>query len=529
METLVIGLDAATWRHLDPLLDAGELPTFQRLVDDGVRGDLQSTTPPMTPLAWTSMATGVNPGKHGIFDFFELDRGSYDLKTTDFSGMDRPAVWDVFEVEDVDAGVFCFPVAFPPPDAGTFFVSGIPTDINQEIAHPPELGDRLRERGFRIQPEVTPEDGLEQYFEAVRDHLSLQADLVTELAVEEDLDHLWSVFMNLDWAQHYLWDTEIDGRNAVHELYRDVDEIVASLLTELDDDGTVLVVSDHGARRIDGEIHLNSVLERWGYLETTNPDPDLPSKARSRIVDIGWSVGRSLPRPVREGIKSAIPEDVMDGIEAEVGVGHESMADDIDWTATEAFAYGYMGRVFVHASGTYADGAVAEGDHESIVTDIERQLTALTHPETGDPLVEEVYRAAEIYDGKYVTRAADLVVVPTDWSYMFYGDFGEPWVHEPKDRIADHEPEGVVIASGPDVSADTVSADVVDIAPTVLTLHGLPVVEGMDGEAIRTVTGDTSTGETVGPDQYRSDTREESRTATEEERARERLEDLGYL
>lgn len=529
MRTLVIGLDAATWRHIDPLLDAGELPTFQRLVDDGVRGDLKSTTPPMTPLAWTSMATGVNPGKHGIFDFFELDRSSYDLQTTDFSGMDRPAVWDVFEAEDVDTGIFSFPIAFPPPEVGEFFVSGIPAGIDQEIAYPPRLGERLRERGFRIQPEITPKDGLERYFEAVRDHLSLQADLVTELAVEEELDHLWSVFMGLDWAQHYLWDTEIDGRNAVRELYRDVDEVVANLLAELDDDGTVLVVSDHGARQIDGEVHLNSVLERLGYLETANAEPDLISKARSHVADVGWSVGRSLPHPVRNAIKSAVPENVMDGIEAEVGVGHESMADDIDWAATEAFAYGYMGRVFVHVSGAYADGTVAEGDYESIVTDIQRQLDALTHPETGDSLVEKIYRTTEIYDGEHVARAADLVVIPIEWRYTFYGDFGEPWIHEPEERIADHEPEGVVIASGPDVSDDTVSADVVDIAPTVLALHGLPVVEGMDGEPIHAITGDLGTGKASDPDKYRSGTREGSRTGTEEERARERLEDLGYL
>ena len=76
----VLGLDAATFTVIDALLQRGELPHFRQAIDQGIRATLASTIPPVTPPAWTSMATGVNPGKHGVFDFFLKEAGSYELR-----------------------------------------------------------------------------------------------------------------------------------------------------------------------------------------------------------------------------------------------------------------------------------------------------------------------------------------------------------------------------------------------------------------------------------------------------------------
>ena len=71
---VVIGWDGATWDLIDPWIKEGKLPFLGSLKESGAFGLLQSTTPHLTPPAWTSIFTGVNPGKHGIFDFFELER-----------------------------------------------------------------------------------------------------------------------------------------------------------------------------------------------------------------------------------------------------------------------------------------------------------------------------------------------------------------------------------------------------------------------------------------------------------------------
>jgi predicted AlkP superfamily phosphohydrolase/phosphomutase len=527
METLVIGLDAATWDRIDDLVATGELPTLEGLLADGVRGDLTSTTPPMTPLAWPSMLTGVGPGEHGLFDFFELDRSTYELSTTDIADMDCPALWDVFDAEDVDAGFFNVPVAYPPPDVSEFFVSGIPSEVGQGVAHPPELEARLDEAGFEVHPDVTADAGPERYFEALVDHAETQKSVLASLL--DDLDHLWTVFMGLDWAQHYLRDATIDGEDAVDRLYRVVDGLVGDLLAAVEGAPTVLVVSDHGARRIHGEVHLNSVLADRGYLERAGEThAGTVPRVRDGLLDLGWRVGRSLPRAVREAIKRAMPGETMDAIESAVGVGHEAVADEIDWANTTAFAYGYMGRVFVHAAAGYAEGTVPPEEYEAVKADLAAELESLTHPETDDPLVDTVLDAQEVYDGPHADAGADLIVVPTDWRYMFYGDFGDEWFHPPEDRLADHDPEGVLVASGPGLSAADVTADVTDVAPTLLALHGLPVLDAMDGAVVDAIAGDGDVP-SVPADRYRDTGRASGRSDADEAAAKDRLEDLGYL
>src|SRR5690349_15166575 len=90
---IVVGLDAATFDVIDPLVEAGDLPNLGGLLQRGARGTLRSTTHPLTPLAWTTMVSGVNAGKHGIWDFSERDAGGYALQVVNGSHSRAPALW----------------------------------------------------------------------------------------------------------------------------------------------------------------------------------------------------------------------------------------------------------------------------------------------------------------------------------------------------------------------------------------------------------------------------------------------------
>ena len=79
---LVLGLDGATWDVIFPLLQAGKMPNLKYLVDGGMWGYLNSTNPPMTLPSWSSMLTGCNPGKHGIFDFVHKKTDEWALEFT---------------------------------------------------------------------------------------------------------------------------------------------------------------------------------------------------------------------------------------------------------------------------------------------------------------------------------------------------------------------------------------------------------------------------------------------------------------
>jgi len=66
---LIVGLDGADWLILDPLLEQGKMPNLRRLIDHGVRAKLLTISPMLSPVIWTTIATGVEPGRHGILDF----------------------------------------------------------------------------------------------------------------------------------------------------------------------------------------------------------------------------------------------------------------------------------------------------------------------------------------------------------------------------------------------------------------------------------------------------------------------------
>ncbi|MCA9993741.1 MAG: alkaline phosphatase family protein, partial [Anaerolineales bacterium] len=92
-KAVVIGLDGADWRLLTPWLAQGELPTLARLVAEGSSGPLRSTIRPESSVAWTSFATGVNPGKHGIFGFVAHQPGSYNFRLANGSHIGAPRFW----------------------------------------------------------------------------------------------------------------------------------------------------------------------------------------------------------------------------------------------------------------------------------------------------------------------------------------------------------------------------------------------------------------------------------------------------
>ncbi len=144
-----------------------------------------------------------------------------------------------------------------------------------------------------------------------------------------------------------------------------------------------------------------------------------------------------------------------------------------------------MGQIFIHRRGVFAEGIVTVDDYEVVRQDLIDRLKALRHPETGQPLMGEVCRREEICPGSRSERAPDILFTSREFSYQFCGGFGPTWLETDADRRADHDREGMFILSGPHVRKGArVDASVLDIAPTLLYLGGLPVLESMEGRVL---------------------------------------------
>ncbi len=95
----VIGLDGGTFDLLELWIKEGRLPNLKRMIENSAYGRLESTIPPVTPPAWTSFMTGVNPGKHGVLDFFAFDAGSFKKMLVNSSHVRSKRLWDYLERE----------------------------------------------------------------------------------------------------------------------------------------------------------------------------------------------------------------------------------------------------------------------------------------------------------------------------------------------------------------------------------------------------------------------------------------------
>src|SRR5439155_1099363 len=146
---LIIGLDGATWRVLEPWARAGRLPHLAGLMARGSWGTLRSTVPALTLPAWSSLTTGRNPGAHGVFAFRRLAPDRYDspgLATT--SDLRAPTLWEIAGRAGRRAGIINVPPSYPIRPLNGFVVSCLLTPPGECFTHPPELASELG--GYRI-------------------------------------------------------------------------------------------------------------------------------------------------------------------------------------------------------------------------------------------------------------------------------------------------------------------------------------------------------------------------------------------
>src|SRR5258708_11462961 len=140
----VIGLDGATFDLIHPFIAQGFLPNLQSLISKGSYGELSSTIPPVTASAWTSFMTGKNPGKHGLFDFMQRRKNSYDLAPVSAFDRDGKAVWEIASELGKKCIVIGVPVTYPPTPLNGLMVTGMLTPRGAaDYTYPPELKNEI--------------------------------------------------------------------------------------------------------------------------------------------------------------------------------------------------------------------------------------------------------------------------------------------------------------------------------------------------------------------------------------------------
>ncbi len=494
MKLCILGIDGGDFSILDPLFRKGRLPHLHSLVNTGYSARLISTVPPVTAPAWVSFMTGVNPGKHGLFDFFTAVENSYFRPFSSYLDIKTRTIWKILTDSGFKVGLINVPLTYPPEEVNGFVIPGMQYSMTGGgFTHPPELADKLGP-DYRVGAEY--DGSLERFVEDLKTVIRERTALVRRLISEYELDVFMIVFKATDVAQHFFWRFYDDSHpahdpvlaqkfgNVIPDIYREVDEAIGNLFDILPGSPAYAVLSDHGTGPQIRDFLVNRWLIREGYL---TPRRILEPLWRFRYPRLFW---RLLHRMRVPGI-SAQPgahweKEVRDLIDPRQALYHDML---IDWKNTRAY-FGNMTEqgIYLNVKGRQPSGIVNPGaEYERLRDEISEKLLAYRDVESGHPVVQDVYRSENIYSGPWTDKAPDLVIHPDEKGYLGHKYFYPKDVCVDSVRISGtHRMEGIFFLKGDGVTPGRriENPEIIDVAPTLLYLLGLPVPEEMDGRVI---------------------------------------------
>ena len=360
----------------------GKLPTLNRLMKYGVWGPLKSTDPPITIPAWTCMTTGKDPGELGIYGF--RNRAAYDysqLTTADSGSINAPRVWDRIEEHGGLSILVGIPQTFPARAHRGITISGFPASRSAKgFCFPAELGEQLDELADGRYIEDTAnfrERPLSELAEELRQMVDGRFNLTGRLLIEKDWDFLMMVEIAPDRAHHMFWrffdpehprhETDSQFSQVIPDFYSHLDSRISSLLSVMDDETTVIVVSDHGAMPCHGGVCVNEWLIQHGYLTLKSEAPGVCRLEPSMI----------------------------------------------DWSRTSVWSEGgYYGRIFLNVKGREPQGTVEPEEYEAFRYRLAEQLREIQTDE-GNTICNTVFRPNDLY--------LDQLNVPPDLIVYFDG------------------------------------------------------------------------------------------------------------
>ncbi|MBU7023677.1 MAG: alkaline phosphatase family protein [Theionarchaea archaeon] len=451
MKVFVIGLDCAP---PELVFEEFDLPNIQELMD--CYGELTSTIPAITCPAWMSMVTGKNPGKLGFYGFRNRKGFSYtDMWIANSLAVKEDTLWDIFSREGKDVSVIGVPQTYPPkPVNGIMVTSFLTPDINHQYTYPDSLKTEIKDLVGEYMLDV------EKFRTEDKHKLLSQIYEMTEKrckVVNHYLKKKWDFFMWVemgpDRLHHGLWKyfdtthrkyTESDLKSAIPEYYHYLDNQIGEMLHLVDDDTCIIVVSDHGAKKMEGCINVNDWLIQEGYLH------------------------------LKEEPSQVIPFKNV----------------QIDWKKTSVWAWGgYYSRIFFNVKNREEEGILTKEEYYDVREDVRKKLESMKD-DHGAPLNTKAFRPEDIYTGNYVGDAPDLIVYFGDLDWRATESVGHDSIYSFETEIGPddcvHAQKGIFILKDPEerVSGRKENLNIMDFAPTVLDLMGSKKVPDMDGHSL---------------------------------------------
>lgn len=455
-KVIVIGLDSAPPELVYDKLKK-EIPNIAHLIDNGIYARMKSSHPPITIPAWAVMTTGKDPGTLGIYGFRHRKPGEYnDFYIVNSRYIKEPGIWDIIAEKDKRSCLVGIPPSYPPFKVKGCMVSCFITpSAKKNYTHPITLkkeienlvGEYIFDVAFRIEDRDKIKEGIfemtKRRFKVLK-HFAEKKKWDFFMFVEIGLDRLHHAFWKYFDPEHHLYEPGNKYEDVIPEYYRLLDKEIGELIDKAGEDTYVIVVSDHGAKRMKGAFVVNQWLMEKGYL-TLKKEPE-------KIVSINQA--------------------------------------DVDWEKTTAWGWGgYYARIFLNVKGREKMGKINREDYEDVREQLIEDLKKIKDPE-GKTMDNKIFKPEEIYQNLN-GDPPDLMVYFDDLYWRSAGTIGYDTLYLPENDIgpddAVHSQHGIFVLYDPQGTIPHKYIDeinILDIAPTILNLYGINKPQDMMGKNI---------------------------------------------
>ncbi len=452
----ILGLDGASFELITLFSEQGIIPNMSKMIKQGYFSCLKSTVPPHTAPGWVSSLCGVNPGQHGIYQFWDTQAKSYEGKFMGSEDVEVPFVWHILNEAGVSTGMVNIPMTHPPKPLNGYILTW-PLYNTLKYSYPKELvHDLIKARCHFASDVTTMFQGDMNYIYQAVEIVKKRFETIRYLLDNNRTDFFMSVFTEIDRVSHFYWDYKDKDpmiEDAVKKIYMECDKVVGEILNLIDENTILLIYSDHGFRKCEFDFYIQSYLIQKELMVLKKMEPC--HKRQNNWFE---------------------------------GTDKDGNVYQVDWDKTVAYiacpgSYG----ININMKYRQENGIVEPKDYKKICEMVADTLKDIRHPFKDAPLFQNVYTRDEVYYGKRLAEAPDLILEPEDFAFMVHHKISLDGLYSRQcEQAGIHSMNGILLLYGKPLEEYELHEpeSLTDIAPTILYLYGIDKPYYMEGNSI---------------------------------------------
>ncbi|MCG2722954.1 MAG: alkaline phosphatase family protein [Thermodesulfovibrionales bacterium] len=430
-KVVILGIDGVPCSLLRNLVSRGIMPNLASLVHEGALSEMTASIPEVSSTSWTTFMTGVNPGKHNIYGFMDLRKGSYEYRFPNSHDIKSDPIWEIIGRHNKRSIVINVPSTYPARPLNGILTAGFVALDLRKATFPESAYQYLQNIDYRMDVDTKKaSQSLEAFAEDIDQTFRTREKALLHFFDNEEWDLFIGTITETDRLHHFFWSAYEDDAHAMHrffiDFYKKIDALIGAMAQRCDKNTAFMIVSDHGFAAIKQELYLNAWLREERLLKFRKEPP--------------------------ESLSDIHPE-------------------------SKAFALD-PSRIYINLETRYPSGSVKKEDYESIRALIKDSLQKLSID--GEKVVKEIFFKEDIYIGPHFESGPDLVALPHR-GYDLKGSLNKNVLFGRSIFTGAHTRDDATFFLNRHLNIQKVN--IMDVAPTVFELMGIEY-NACDGKSV---------------------------------------------